>query len=152
MKPVFLRTAHNYNTDDVSRETGLAIDPAESVVQQQFADDVDINTIVQRFGLTGELPNGIAMPVSGDFTKVVDFQTAMQLIRQSEEAFAELPAEMRAKFDNDPARLIAFLDDERNRDKAIEYGIIAKPPEQTRDVVQAVDELAKKLTASPPTT
>lgn len=142
---MFVRSAYNYDADVVSRETGMAIDPSESVVQQQFAEEVDINTIVKRFGLTGELPNGVNMPVSGDFTGVTDFKTAMDLISQSNAAFAELPAEVRARFGNDPSKVIAFLDDERNRDEAIQLGIVAKPPERTRDVVAAVDELAAKI-------
>lgn len=145
MQKVFIRTAYNYDADDVSRETGMAIDPAETVVQQQFAEEVDINTIVRRFGLTGELPNGIAMPVSGDFTQATDFQTSMNLLRQAQEAFMELPADIRERFANDPARVIAFVEDDKNRDEAIKLGIVAKPPEKTRDVVAAVDELAAKM-------
>lgn len=142
---VVLRAAYGYDADDVSRETGLVCDEAESVVQQQFAEEVDINTIVRRFGLTGELPNGVAMPVSGDFTAVSDFQTAMNTIRQAQESFMLLPADVRERFANDPGRVIAFLDDERNRDEAIKLGIVAKPPEVPRDVVKAVDELAAVL-------
>ena len=89
-KSVSLRAFNSYDADAVSRETGIAIDPEESVVQQQFAEECDINTIVRRFGLTGELPNGVAMPVSGDFTAVTDFHTAMNLIRKSQEAFLVL--------------------------------------------------------------
>lgn len=145
MAKLVVRGAYAYDADSVSRETGLAIDDAESVVQQQFAEECDINTIVKRFGITGELPNGVAMPLSGDFTGVTDFQTAMQLIRQAQESFYELPAEVRARFANNPADVIAFLDNPANRDEAIRLGLVAKPVEVTRDVVTAVDELAAKL-------
>ena len=110
MAKLVVRGAYAYDADNVSRETGLAIDEAESVVQQQFAEECDINTIVKRFGITGELPNGVAMPLSGDFTGVTDFQTVMQLIRQAQESFYELPAEVRARFGNNPAEVISFLD------------------------------------------
>lgn len=145
MAKLVVRGAYAYDADSVSRETGLAIDDAESVVQQQFAEECDINTIVKRFGITGELPNGVAMPLSGDFSGVTDFQTAMQLIRQAQESFYELPAEVRARFANNPADVIAFLDNPANRDEAIRLGLVAKPVEVTRDVVTAVDELAAKL-------
>jgi len=144
-KPVSLRGFNSYDSDVVSRETGIAIDPDESVVQQQFADECDINTIVKRFGLTGELPNGVDIPLSGDFTEVTDFQTAMNLVRRSQEAFLELPAHIRERFANDPALVMKFLDDPSNREEAINLGIVAKPVERTRDVVQAVDELAAVL-------
>lgn len=137
----------DYDSDVVSLESGISIPEGkfEALTQQQFREECDINTIVKRFGLTGELPNGIGMPVSGDFTGVSDFQSAMEVVRKSQEAFMALPAETRARFANDPARVLAFLDDEKNRDEAIKLGMIPKPVERTRDVVQAVDELAAKL-------
>lgn len=149
MQTIFVRGWGNYSTDAASLESGLVIDPADTVVQQQFADECDINTIVRRFGLTGELPNGVAMPLSGDFTSATDFQTSMNLIRQAQESFLELPADVRERFNNNPARVISFLEDPSNRDEAIKLGIVSKPVERTRDVVQAVDELASKLTAKP---
>lgn len=143
--PVVVRGAFSYDPDVVSRETALSIDEAESVVQQQFAEECDINTIVKRFGLTGELPNGVAMPVSGDFTGVTDFHTAMNLVRQAQEAFMELPGDIRERFANDPSKVMAFLENPENRDEAIKLGLVAKPEEVPRDVVAAVDELAAKL-------
>lgn len=145
MQKVFVRGLYNYDPDEASNAAGLKIDEAESVTQQQFAEEVDINTIVKRFGLTGELPNGVAMPVSGDFTGVADFQSAMNVVRQAQEAFMELPAEVRYRFSNDPARVVEFLDDPNNRDEAIKLGIVSKPVEKTRDVIQAIDELAVKM-------
>jgi len=142
---VVFRGAFAYDADAVSRETALWIDEAESVVQQQFAEECDINTIVKRFGLTGELPNGVAMPVSGDFSGVTDFHSAMNIVRQAQEAFMELPGDIRERFANDPSKVMAFLENPENRDEAIKLGLVAKPAEVPRDVVAAVDELAAKL-------
>ena len=140
---------HGYESREVreekSRKFGLVCDPEEDVAQQQFKEEVDINTIVKRFGLTGALPENLRMPVSGDFTGVTDFQSAMNLVRQAEEEFLRIPADVRARFANDPGQLMAFLDDEKNRDEAIKLGLVNAPVEKTRDVVQAVDELAAKM-------
>lgn len=143
------RHAYDGLADMFSQDSGLSFDPEEGRTQQHFAKECDINEIVRRFGLTGELPENVRMPVSGDFTGVVDFQSAMQMVVEAKDAFMQFPAEIRAEFDNDPQKMIAFLEDGRNRDKAIEMGLIAKPPEKTRDVVQAVDELAARIV--PPT-
>lgn len=132
MREVFVRSAFNYDADVVSRETGVDVG-TEGAAQQQFAEEVDINTIVRRFGLTGQLPNGIGMPQSGDFTEVSDFHTAMNLVRQAEEAFLKIPGETRARFNNDPARVMAFLADGANRAEAIKLGFIEAPPEVARD-------------------
>lgn len=148
-----LRTFGNYDVDKASIEAGLSrrvdSDTGELIddgmTQQSFADEVDINTIVRRFGLTGELPEGLALPQSGDFTGVVDFHSAMNAVRSAQEAFDKLPGEMRYRFNNDPQRLIDFLGDDKNRDEALKLGLISPPPEVPRDAVVAIDELAKRF-------
>lgn len=135
----------NYDAEAVSAESGLDCSVEESFTQQQFAEECDINTIVRRFGLTGQLPQNLRMPVSGDFTEVPDYQSALNLVLQAQEEFLKVPAETRARFQNDPQQLMNFLSVEKNRDEAIRLGLIEKPAEKTRDVVQAVDELAAAL-------
>lgn len=146
---LFVRSAYNYDPDEVSRETGLhCLD--DSLTQQQFAAETDINEIVRRFGLTGEMPDDPHLATSGDFTNVMDFRTAMEAIRKAEEGFMELPPDMRMRFSNDPQLLLEFLDNPNNRDEALKLGLIVKPPEKTRDAVTAIDELAGKLTPTTP--
>lgn len=141
----FLRADGNYDVDVVSVETGLECDPELGLTQQQFKEECDINEIVRRFGLTGEIPGDFKMPVSGDFSEAVDFQTAMNMVTSSQAEFMRLPGEIRDRFANDPQRLIRFLEDVGNREEAMKLGLVQRPPERTRDVVQAVDELAAKI-------
>ena len=146
----FFRSGENYDRDEVARASGIdcSADAELGTVkqaQQQFATECDINEIVRRFGLTGELPENPRLPQSGDFTGISDFHEAMNAVRAADEAFMEFPAEVRARFDNDPGKMMAFCEDARNREEAIELGFIPRPPERTRDVVTAVDELAAKL-------
>ena len=84
--------------------------------------------------------------MSGDFTGITDFQSAMEAVVRAQGAFNDLPANVRARFRNDPAEMLAFLEDGKNREEAVKLGLVSPPPEVTRDVVQAVDELAAKLT------
>lgn len=140
-----LRAFGNYDPDEASAESGISFDPDEGRTQQEFAKECDINEIVRRFGITGQLPFTDRMPVSGDFTGITDFQSAMEAVTRAQGAFMDLPAEVRARFRNDPQEMLTFLDDERNRDEAVKLGLVSAPPEVTRDVVQAVDELAAKI-------
>lgn len=142
---VFLRTEYNYNRDRISDQTGLFCPPEEGQTQQQFAEEVDINTIVMRFGLTGQLPENPQPPVSGDFTGITDFQSAMNAVRRAEEGFMEMPANIRARFHNNPQEMLEFLEDRENYDEALKLGIVAKPPEKTRDVIAAIDEMRDTL-------
>lgn len=123
MSKVFLRTPYNYDADAVSRETGLTCDD-ESLAVQSAKDEADINTIVRRFGLTGELPGDFNMPQSGDFTGVGDYHSAMNLVLAAQEEFLKVPADVRARFNNDPAAFMAFLDDASNKDEARKLGLL----------------------------
>lgn len=121
---MFLRSAFNYDTMQASNESGLSCDD-ESLAQQSFKDECDINTIVRRFGLTGQLPGGdLNMPKSGDFTGLGDFHSAMNMVRRAQEGFLNVPADVRARFNNDPGALMSFLDDEANRDEAVRLGLV----------------------------
>lgn len=147
MKKVSIRGAYDYDVDAASAAAALVIPegPEESRTQQSFKDECDINVIVERFGLTGEMPGDLKMPVSGDFTGVTDFHSAMNLVVEAQDQFMRLPAEVRKRFGHDPAELIAFLGDEKNKDEAIKLGLVNPPAEVPRDAVKAIDELAAKL-------
>lgn len=123
MKPPFIRTAYNYDVDDVSRETSLVCDD-ESLAVQSERDECDINTIVRRFGLTGHIPVGVRMPSYGDFVGVSDYQTALHAIMEADEAFMAMPAEIRERFKNDPAAFVDFCADPANMDEARSLGLV----------------------------
>jgi hypothetical protein len=126
-KVPFLRTPYNYDVDKVSDETGLLC-PEPTLAQQNFKDECDINNIVRQFGLTGELPSQPLSPQYGDFTGVLDYHTAVNAVLAAQDQFMELPAQLRARFDNDPAKLIDFLDKQENREEATKLGLVdAKP-------------------------
>lgn len=120
---VFLRTPYNYDTMQVSNETGLLCED-ESLAQQHARDECDINTIVRRFGLTGELPNGVRAPQYGDFTSATDYHTAMNAVISANASFMQLPADVRARFNNDPGAFVDFCSDDKNRDEAKALGLI----------------------------
>ena len=127
MKSVFLRSAYNYDTDAASDESALTCDD-ESLAIQSAEEESNINTIVRRFGVTGELPGDYSMPQSGDFTNIPDFHTAMNLVRQAQEEFVKVPAEVRARFGNDPQAFMAFVEDDANRDEAKRLGLLRPDP------------------------
>jgi phage internal scaffolding protein len=130
---VFIRTPYNYDMSKVSDETGLLCEDA-SLAVQNAKDESDINTIVRRFGLTGELPSDIQMPQSGDYTGVGDFHSAMNVVAKANQEFLRVPAEIRARFLNDPQRFSEFFNDPSNQEEAIKLGLA------TRRVVDAPKE------------
>lgn len=125
MSKVFIRSPYNYDMDEATLETALHCKD-ESLAIQSAAEDADINTIVRRFGLTGELPNDIKMPQSGDFAGVGDFQSAMNIVRAAEEEFMRVPAEIRARFSHDPQVFSEFFNDPSNQEEAIRLGLATR--------------------------
>jgi phage internal scaffolding protein len=134
---VFLRSPYNYDVDQVSNETGLRCDDA-SLTQQQFKEEADINTIVDRFLKSGVLPSAATMPQYIDYEGVFDFQSAMNVVRQADENFMRLDAKVRARFNNSPQQFLEFFANPENVDEAIRLGLAI--PVSPSPVAQATDE------------
>lgn len=124
----FLRTENNYDRNEASKETALECKD-ESKTKQSFKEETDINEIVKRFGLTGQLPaDGIRAPTYGDFTEVIDFHTAMNAIAQARESFDKLPADVRTRFHNDPGAFVDFCSQPENGPELEKMGLKAPKP------------------------
>ena len=119
----FLRTPYNYDTLAASDESGIACEDA-SLAQQQFKDECDINNILRQFNITGQLPDAPLSPRYGDFTGISDYKTALDRVIAADEEFMNLPASIRARFNNDAAELIQFLDNDENRLEAEKLGLV----------------------------
>lgn len=119
----FVRSPYNYDMNAAGDESGLKCLDA-TLTKQSFKDEVDINTIVERFHITGEMPMNVRAPTYGDFTGVFDFHTAMNAIAQARESFDAMPAEVRYRFNNDPAAFVDFCSDEKNRPEMTKMGLI----------------------------
>lgn len=120
---VFLRTPYNYDVMEASNASALFCEDP-SLAQQHARDESDINTIVKRFGLTGELPSNVRTPTYGDFEDATDYHTALNAVRAADAAFMELPAHIRTRFDNDAGAFVDFVSDESNRDEAVKLGLV----------------------------
>lgn len=94
-----------------------------SLTQQQFADDADINVMMARFGVTGQMPAPLRLPSYGDFSSANDFRSAMELVSDARNEFMSLPADIRARFGNDPHMLIEFMSDPSNHAEAHKMGL-----------------------------
>ena len=122
-KAPFLRTPYNYDTNAASDESGLACEEP-TLAQQHFKDECDINNILRQFNVTGMLPEAPLSPRYGDFTGISDYHTALNAVIAAEDEFMALPANLRARFQNDPENLINFLDNDANKEEAIKLGLV----------------------------
>lgn len=121
----FIRDPYNYDRRQASIDTQFKSNKP-SKTQQSQKEEADINTIVKRFGLTGQLPNNVRMPQYGDFTGISDYQSALNAVLAANAAFNQYPAHIRERFRNSPELFVEFCLDENNREEAEKLGLVAK--------------------------
>lgn len=111
-----------------SADEGIAcLEPTLAV--QSAKDECDINNIINKYLRTGE-PPALRQGVYADISQLGDLRESLEEAQLAQEAFMQLPAAVRRFFDNDPVKLVAFSEDPKNVDKAIELGLLPprKPP------------------------
>lgn len=114
---------HDTVTPDRERETLICGD--KSRTQQSFKEECDINRILAKFRKTGELSHLTDHePQYGDFSSSVDYKEALDRVHAAQADFDGLSARVRARMQNNPANLLAFMDDPENEDEARELGLL----------------------------
>jgi phage internal scaffolding protein len=127
----FVRTPYNYNVDQASQDTGLEC-PEDSLAQQHAKDETDLNKILESMVKTGTMPQFDNKGMYGDFTSSTDYHTHMNRLIDAQNAFYELNADVRKRFNNDPAELIDFLNNADNLHEAQKLGLINEKSPQAK--------------------
>jgi phage internal scaffolding protein len=98
-----------------------------SRAKQEFKDQCDMNNIIKAYRLTGQINHVAANAAQGryeDLPDEFDLQQSLNVVREADAAFASLPAKLRDRFGNDPAKFLGFLSNPENIDEARRLGII----------------------------
>lgn len=99
----------------------------DSLTEQCFQSECDIGRIVNRHKQTGMWSHVNSVPGEfGDFSNVVDYQTAQNQLMQAEESFMSLPSQLRLRFANDAGVFMDFVTNPANQAEMVELGL-AKP-------------------------
>lgn len=115
-----------------------------SKVQNHFRDTQNINCIMKRYrrGMPLEVEK---RPMHyGDFASAASFQEAMNRVVSAQEQFSELPGEVKKYFNQNPAELINFINDPKNKEKAIELGLIDKEIDPFVAAIERGNEIIEK--------
>lgn len=111
----------------------------DSKVQPQFAYDCDINNIVAGMAQ----PIGIRPVDTTDKLRVFSpdlFEKVMVQQAEAKTLFMQLPSDVRKRFDNNPSKLLAFIQDEKNVEEGIKLGIFTKQEATATDrIVEAIN-------------
>lgn len=119
---------------DFDPETGKQI----HIVKQEFKQECDLNYILSRYTPEDiEQRIAAARGVFADVSESMSYQEARQFVIDCDNAFNCLPAKLRSKFDNDPSKLVEFIDDPANEAEAIELGLKERPQTKQEPTAQA---------------
>ncbi|AZL82772.1 internal scaffolding protein [Apis mellifera associated microvirus 3] len=103
--------------------------PEPTLTQQNFADECDFNNVLKKWEQSGLITHlNPAQPQYGDVFDIADYQEALNTVIKAEAAFAALPAALRDRFQNDPANLLAFVEDSANYEEALRLGLVGPRP------------------------
>ncbi|WNK14552.1 MAG: internal scaffolding protein [Microvirus sp.] len=92
--------------------------------KQEFKDECDINVLMGKYLRTGQMDHvNQRLPQFADVTDI-DFQAAQNLIADAHAMFEEIPSAVRARFDNDPGKLLDWVHDPRNAKEASDLGFL----------------------------
>lgn len=141
-----------------SRAQILALLPEKNYddgrTKQCHADECDIEKIMHRFGVTGTISHLVKFEgLYGDFSDF-DFHAQSTKLAQGETIFAELPAEIRREFGQDPAAFFAYVNDPANaKDLYKKLPALAAPGEQLQKIeaLNADEEAARAKANATPT-
>lgn len=89
---------------DQGLDCAAAGEAGKSVTRQEHKHETDINTILDRFKVSGVLPPS-RQPVYGDRDFDLDLHTGFIALAEAQRAFLNLPAELREKYGN-PAKML----------------------------------------------
>lgn len=106
---------------DVPPSSGISC--GDGLTQQHFKEECDINNILRNYSPP---LNNIPPPVFGDFT-TSDLMSAYDIVRRASNDFDALDSNIRARFNNNPLELMQFLENEKNREEAIQLGLLVAP-------------------------
>lgn len=114
---------------DGSRSVGLLCEDP-SLTKQSERDACDINKIMAQYERSGVLKHvALNSGFYADVSSVPDYQAAFDVVAAADTLFASLPADIRARFNNNPGDYLDFVSNPANRDELIKMGVIQPPKE-----------------------
>lgn len=109
----------------------------ESMTQQHFKDQCDINKIARMQEATGTVEHvKHGRERYGDFSEYFDVGTNMDKAAKAQQLFDQVPPDLRKKVGNSIPKFFEFIQDAENLETCYKYGIYDRPQQQEAAPVQ----------------
>lgn len=132
----------------------ISIDCSEpKLTDQSFKNACDINVIMANYAKTGMLSHVTTLqPKYVDNTTIPSLEAAYDIVNAAEDAFYNLPPDIRKLMDNDPSQLENFIQNPDNTDILLKNGIIIQKqetkPSENETLTKAIHNLADKFNST----
>lgn len=114
----------------------------KDVARQEFAQDADINHMLNKFGITPER----GAPTFGEWDDTLDLQQALTSVAEAKTAFGDLPEKLKTKFGSMEELLTAY----NNGSLVITEGDEPLPQKtETQLLQERILELEKRIPVEP---
>jgi len=111
------------------RNKVTALSSSDMMTVQSAKKECDIHNILKQYKKTGMISHVSAeLPAFKDLPDNIDYQQALEIVREAENSFADLPAKVRDYFDNNPSKLLASLGDPAQRPILEDLGVLVPAP------------------------
>lgn len=138
-----------YDGKDKSFKTAVV---GESLTQQNFQPETDIQNIIRkhdRTGLISHVQRGIAD--YGDYSEINEYRESLDMVNAANESFGQLPSDIRASFQNDAGKFFEFATNPANQAELVQMGLAPppkpEPPFEAEPVRNAPKEASAPATA-----
>lgn len=132
MSRIKWRDQYDEKADKAASDHCASVPVGESLTQQQFAKDADLNELVRIYGGIGRVPVTPLDPRKFgfvDMTGALDLRAILDIGREAVQHFESLPADLRARFHNRVDLLHDWVSDPRNTEECFKLGLLKRPEE-----------------------
>ena len=109
-----------------------------SLTDRSELANCDINVIVRRYN-AGDDSVVRTSGIYADVSEIGDLAQSMDTVMRAKRDFAALPADVRARFGNDPVALVSWLQDAGNVEEAVRLGLRVRTTQER--IVDSVDSV-----------
>ncbi len=124
-------TRHRF---DLGPRVRVSFPEEEGRTRQSFTRECDINVIMAKYQKTGAISHFSRHKPRYEFATSLDFQEALEVVREGDRIFADLPSSLRERFST-PGDFLDFVQDPESAEEMLDLGL--RDPVTPKETPQA---------------
>lgn len=120
-------------------ENGDELSPSPTI--QSAKAECDINNVIKKYDKTGLITHVQKSAAAyGDFSEINEYQESLNIVKNAQKSFSEIPAAIRSQFANNPGQFYEFVTDPKNNERLVEMGLATAPIDYTKQPAETAAE------------